>query len=77
MAYKIGSEKIVAVFRERDIIFDVFMINQITLQKHAYSIIVKISLPNTEIFQTKILIFSYFSSKQRLWILVRTASRRF
>ena len=48
------------------------------LRKHAYSNILKISPPKTESFQIKILIFfSFFCSKHRLWVLVRTASARF
>ena len=46
----------------------------ITLRKHAYSNIKKISLQKTENFQ--IMFFSYFCSKHRLWVLVRTASAR-
>ena len=48
-----------------------------SLRKHAYSNILKISPPKTESFQIKNLIyFSYFCSKHRLWVLVRTASVR-
>ena len=48
-----------------------------SLRKHAYSNILKISPPKTKSFQIKILIlFSYFCSKHRLWVLVRTASAR-
>ena len=47
----------------------------VTLPKHAYSNILKISPPKTESYQIKILIFSYFCSKHRLWVLVRTASQ--
>ena len=43
-----------------------------TLGKHAYSNILKISPPKTDSFQIKILILSYFCSKHRLWVLVRT-----
>ena len=46
------------------------------LRKHAYSNILKISPSKTESFQIKILIFfSYFCSKHRLWVLVRTPQR--
>ena len=45
-----------------------------SLRKHAHSNILKISPPKTESFQIKILMFfSYFCSKRRLWVLVRTA----
>ena len=37
--------------------------------KHVYSNILKISPPKTEHFQIKILMFSYFCSKYRLWVL--------
>ena len=38
---------------------------------------IEILLPKTESFQIKILIFfSFFCSKHRLWVLVRTASPR-
>ena len=47
-----------------------------SLRKHAYSNILKISPPKPESFQIKILIFSYFCSKHRLWELVRIASSR-
>ena len=48
-----------------------------SLRKHAYSNILKISPPKTENFQRKNSdIFSYFCSKHRLWVLVRTASAR-
>ena len=47
-----------------------------TLRKHAYLNILKISPPKSESFQIEILIFSYFLSKHRLWVLVRTASPR-
>ena len=52
---------------------------KITLQKQAYSNILKILPPKNENFQIKNSdIFSYFCSKNRLWVLVRTASvRRF
>ena len=43
------------------------------LQKHAYSNILKISPPKTESIKIKILIFSYFCSKYRLWVLIWTA----
>ena len=47
------------------------------LRKHTYSNIQKISPPETENFQIKNSnTFSYFCSKHRLWILVRTASTR-
>ena len=60
---------------------DVFMQVNITylstLQKHAYLNIKKISSPKTENFEIKNSdIFSYFCSKHRLWVLVRTASAR-
>ena len=46
-----------------------------SLRKQAYSNILKIFPPKNENFQIKILIFfSYFCSKHRLWVLVRTAS---
>ena len=51
-----------------------------TLRWQAYSIILKISPPKTESFQIKKNsdILSYFCSKHRLWVFVRTAwSRRF
>ena len=51
-------------------------IHRYTLQKHAYSNILKISLPKTESFHIKILKFSYFCSKHRLWVLIRTALQR-
>ena len=38
--------------------------------------LLNISPPKTESFQIKILIFSYFCSKHRLLVLVRTASAR-
>ena len=48
-----------------------------TLPKHAYSNILKISPPKTDNFQIKTLIFlSYFCSKHRLWVLIRTALMR-
>ena len=53
-----------------------------SLRKHAYSNIFKISPPQTENFQTKKKkkkkkwYFSYFCSKHRLWVLNRTASSR-
>ena len=48
-----------------------------TLRKQAYSNILKILPPKNENFQIKLLIFfSYFCSKHRLWVLVRTASAR-
>ena len=41
----------------------------VSLRKHAYSKILKISSSKTESFQIKILIFfSYFCSKPRLWV---------
>ena len=44
------------------------------LQKHTYSNILKILQPKQENFQIKkFLYFSYFCSKHRLWVLVRTA----
>ena len=46
-------------------------------RKHAYSNILKILQPKKENFQIKkIWYFSYFCSKHRLWVLVRTASLR-
>ena len=52
-------------------------VTAIPLRKHAYSNILKILPPKTEIFQIKNSdIFSYFCSKHRLWILVITASAR-
>ena len=49
----------------------------ITLRKYTYSNILKIYNPKKENFQIKkIWYFSYFCSKYRLWILVRTASAR-
>ena len=50
--------------------------DSMVLRKHAYSNIQKISPPKTEKFQTKNWYFSYFCSKHRLWVLVRTASSR-
>ena len=49
-----------------------------SLRKHACSTILKILPPKNENFQISILIFFflYFSSKHRLWVLVRTASAR-
>ena len=48
-----------------------------SLRKHAYSNILKISPTKTESFQIKKKrYFSYFCSKHRLWVLVRTASPR-
>ena len=48
-----------------------------TLRKHAYSNILKMSPPKTENFQIKKLwYFSYFCTKHRLWVLIRTASLR-
>ena len=48
-----------------------------SLRKHAYSNIMKISPPKTEKLQIKKLrYFSYFCSKHRLSVLVRTASAR-
>ena len=48
-----------------------------SLRKHACPNILKNSPPKTESFQIKILIFfSYFCSKHRLWVPVRTASAR-
>ena len=47
------------------------------IRKHAYSNIQIISPPNTENFEIKnCVIFSYFCSKHRLWVFVRTASAR-
>ena len=46
-----------------------------SLRKHAYSNILKILSQKTENFQIKTLIFSYFCSKHRLWVLVTTASQ--
>ena len=47
------------------------------LRKHAYSNILKILSPKTEKIQIKTSwYFSYFCSKHRLWVLVRTASTR-
>ena len=49
----------------------------LSLQKQAYSNILKMLPPKNENFQIKNLdIFSYFCSKHRLWVLVRTASAR-
>ena len=51
--------------------------HQPSLRKHAYSNILIISPPKTENFQIKkIWYFSYFCSKHRLWVLVKTASSR-
>ena len=48
-----------------------------SLQKHAYSNILKILPPKNEKFSDKkFSYFSYFCSKHRLWVLVRTASTR-
>ena len=47
-----------------------------TLRNHAYSNISKISLPKTEYFQIKLIYVSYFCSKHRMRIFVRTASSR-
>ena len=48
-----------------------------SLRKHAYSNILKILPPKNENFQIKCFyFFSYFCSKHRLWVLVRTASPR-
>ena len=48
-----------------------------SLRKRAYSNTMKISPPKTENFHIKKLrYFSYFCSKHRLWVLVRTASMR-
>ena len=49
-----------------------------SLRKHVYLNILKISPPKTENFQIKILFlfFSYFYSKYRLCVLVRTASSK-
>ena len=41
-----------------------------------YENVLKISPSKTENFQIKSLIFSYFYSKYRLWVPVRTASPR-
>ena len=47
------------------------------LRKHNYSNILEILPPENENFQIKkFWYFSYFCSKHRLWILVRTASSR-
>ena len=48
--------------------------HSMTLRKQAYSNILKFLPPRNEKFQIKILIFSYFCSKHRSWVLVRTAS---
>ena len=46
----------------------------LSLRKHAYSNTLKILPLKTENFQIKnSVIFSYFCSKHRLWVLVRTA----
>ena len=48
-----------------------------SLQKQAYSNILKFLPPKQENFQIKkSWYFSYFCSKHRLWVLVRTASAR-
>ena len=48
-----------------------------SLRKHAYSNILKILPPKNWKFSDKNLrYFSYFCSKHRLWVLVRTASAR-
>ena len=48
-----------------------------TLRKHAYSNILKILSPKKWKFShKKFLYFTYFWSKHRLWVLVRTASTR-
>ena len=61
----------------RNVIFEnsIFMLANFSLRKHAYSNILKI-LPQkkTESFQIKFWYFSYFCSKHRLSVLVRTAS---
>ena len=49
--------------------------HKFSLRKHTYSNILKIST-KTENFQTKNSYFSYFCSKHRLWVLVRTVSLR-
>ena len=47
------------------------------LRRHAYSNILKTLTPKNENFQIKkIWYFSYFCSKHRFWVLVRTASAR-
>ena len=47
------------------------------LRKHAYSNILTILQPKRRKFSDKkLLYFSYFGSKHRLWVLVRTASAR-
>ena len=46
-----------------------------TLRKHAYSNILWTSPPKMKTFRWKILV-SYFFSKHKLWVLVRTASAR-
>ena len=52
---------------------------KMTLRKHAYSNILKnFTTKNWQFFSNNILIFSYFYSKHRLWVSVKTAlSRRF
>ena len=53
------------------------IINYFASRKHTYSSILKILPPKNENFQIKNSdIFSYFCSKHRLWVLVRTASAR-
>ena len=48
-----------------------------TLRKHAYSNTLKILPPKNDNFSDKkFWYFSYFCSKHRLWVLVRTASPR-
>ena len=55
----------------------IFQTNFLTLREHAYSNILKIVSPKNESFQMKNSdILSYFCSKHRLWVLVRTASAR-
>ena len=50
---------------------------QPTLRKHAYSNILKILPPKKwKISDKKFWYFSYFCSKHKLWVLVRTASTR-
>ena len=49
---------------------------QQSFRKHAYSNVLKILSPKNENFQIKNLISFTFHTKHRLWVLVRTASRR-
>ena len=50
-----------------------------SLRKHTYSNILKSSPPKSEIFQIKktLIFFSYFHSKHRLWVLVRSGSNEY